>query len=234
MNIAVVLLSWQRIGNIRHILSRLSRQTRKDFTVHISNGNLEQADKIEEYAKLFVSRLNITVHHDGNDLYAFRRFPLGKKLAENGTDVILFIDDDVSIPLTYVKDALSQYEEKAYCSGFAWSFQDGGADYYKKRTRHYDNKQKIHYCGTGISMVDARIFLEKGLHKAPKEAYKIEDLWLSYYAQHVMGWKLKYIDLPNTRLGGGDKVALYRAVAQDSFDKADFLKMLIKDYGWKL
>lgn len=234
MNIAVVLLSWQRIGAIRGILNRLSKQTRRDFTVHISNGNLEQAGKIDEYAKLFAHRLDITVHHDGNDIYAFRRFPLGKMLAENGVDVILFIDDDVLIPSTYIKDALSQYEEESYCSGFAWSFQDGGSDYYKKRTRHYDNKQKIHYCGTGMSMVDARIFLEKGLLNAPKEAYKIEDLWLSYYAQHVMGWQLKYINLPNTRLGGGDSVALYKTVARESFDKADLLRMLVKDYGWKL
>lgn len=237
MKIVVVLLTWQRINTLKNMLTLLARQTYSDFSVHISNGNLEQRKLIDKYAQFAKSsgKLDVTVSHDGNDLYTFRRFAVGERLAKQGADVIFFLDDDVLIGPRYIEYCIKQYEPETYASGFAWRFDNGGRDYYKHRTRIYNNTDKIHYCGTGVSMIDAKIFLQKGLQtKAPKEAYKIEDLWLSYYAQHVMKWKLKYLKMSNVKIGGGDKVALYRQVARESFNKSDLLRMLIKKYRWKI
>jgi hypothetical protein len=161
---------------------------------------------------------------------------VAKDLAELGTEIILYIDDDVSVPDNYVQMALSQYEPKTYFSNFAWSLYNNGEDYYKHRTRVWDNKNKIQYCGTGISMIDARIFLEHGLtdlETVPKGAYGVEDLWLSYYADKVLGWNLKYMDTPGVVLGGNDAVALYKQVRDESCDKADFLRDLVK-MGWDI
>lgn len=240
VRITVVLLTWQRVGQLKRSLASLSSQTFKNFEVHISNGNLRQKANVESYAKLFSDRLKIRVTNDGNDLYAFRRFSVGKKLAEEGTDIILFIDDDISFNDDYLENTLRYYEPKSYKSGFAWSFQDGGSDYYGKRTRVRDDHSKVHYCGTGISIIDASIFLDDNLMStAPEEALKIEDLWLSYYAQHVKKWKLGQINMTNATIGGADDVALYKSIIKDkktieAADKADLLKLLVKKYKWKL
>ena len=239
VRITVVLLTWQRIGLLKKTLESLSNQTFQNFEVHISNANLSQKKNVESYSNLFSDRLKIRVTHDGNDIYAFRRFTVGKKLAEEGTDIILFIDDDITFQNDYLENTLRYYEPKSYKSGFAWSFQDKGSDYYGKRTRIRDNSSKIHYCGTGISIIDASIFLDDALiDTAPDEALKIEDLWLSYYAQHVKKWKLGYIEMNNASIGGDDSVALYKTILNEKKkgmpNKADFLNLLVKKYRWKL
>lgn len=234
--VVVVLLTWQRINNLKSTLSALSRQTYKDFDVYISNANAERKGLVERYAQYATQsrKLRVKVSHDSNDRFAFRRFDIGKKLAEEGYEIVLFIDDDVTVPNDYLHKMIRRYEPKTYASNFAWSFQDGGSDYYKKRTKIKDESALVNYCGTGVSIIDASIFLEKDIHDAPEAFYVVEDLWLSFYAQHVLGWNLKYIDVAGVVIAGGDSVALYRKVAKSSTDKADLLRMLVKEYGWKL
>lgn len=237
MKVAVVLLTWQRYSNLKFTLEKLFKQSCKDFDVVVTNGNLRDRAKsvIEKYVNHYAKQgLRVTLRHDGNELYAFRRFTVGKELAEQGYDVVLFIDDDVTFPLNYIANCLNQYEPQTYKSGFAWVLHHKGSSYYKHRTRKWDNEEQIHYCGTGFSMIDASIFLDNDLiKKAPKAALKIEDLWLSYYAQHVKGWRLAYMSCPGVELGGADNVALYKEIQKDPINKTDFLHQLVK-MGWKL
>jgi GR25 family glycosyltransferase involved in LPS biosynthesis len=236
--IHIVVLSWKRPQGIIKILNSLGKQTYKNFSVHISNGSPENQKTLEQYANRFrkIYKIAANVSNDGNDLRAFRRLVVAKELAEAGAEIIFYIDDDVLIPNNYVQMALSQYKPKTYFSNFAWSLHNNGKDYYKHRTRVWDNKNQIQYCGTGISMIDAKIFLEAGLtdvKKVPSGAYGIEDLWLSYYADKVLGWDLKYMDAPGVVLGGNDAVALYKEIKKESYDKADFLRDLVK-MGWNI
>lgn len=240
MKTTVVLLTWQRINNLRRMLAALSSQTYKDFDVVITNANLDKSSLVEKQAKVFANRLDITVRHDGNDEYAFRRFTVGRDLAKSGTDLVIFLDDDILFSFNYIENCVRQYYPQSYQSYFAWRFFNNGRDYYKYRTRKFDNEERIHYCGTGVGMIDASIFLEDGLFKKPKEAVLVEDLWLSYYAQHVMGWDLKFMNQPGTKIGGGDSAALYKKIISKkrtneiSYDKADFLRKLVRHYKWKL
>jgi GT2 family glycosyltransferase len=239
MKTTVVLLTWQRLTFLKRTLMSLSQQSYKDFDVHISNGNLKLSNSVNRYAEMFSDRLNIRVTHDGNDIGTFRRFTTGSALAKSGTDVVLFIDDDVTFPHNYIEQMLNSYTPETYQSGFAWSFQQNGKDYYRYRTKVRDNSSKIHYCGTGVSMVDAKIFLDQRLFAAPREAYSIEDIWLSYFAQQVLGWDLVYVKLEGVHIGGGDQHALYKKIMKDKKlnntpDKADFLRMLVQKYGWQL
>jgi len=237
MKVAVVLLTWQRFNALKFNLQDLSKQTYKDFDVIVSNGNLKERaiNSINKYSNFYKKQnLNIFVRHDGNDLYAFRRLTVGKELAEQGYDVVMFIDDDVRIPSGYIAKCLEQYEPRSYKSGFAWVLHHKGSSYYKHRTRKWDNEEQVHYCGTGFSMIDASIFLDPNLvKKAPEAALKIEDLWLSYYVQHVKKWKLAYMECPGVELGGADSVALYKQIQKDNINKTDFLHQLVK-MGWKL
>lgn len=238
--VTVVLLTWQRLSSLSKMLTSLQNQTYKNFNIRISNANLVKFQYVEGVAQKFDGHLDIEVSHEGNDKFAFRRFTVGKDLAERGTNIILFIDDDVIIPNDYVEQCLRYYEDKSYKSGFAWRIDRGGIDYYKYRTRIHDPNQKVNYCGTGLGMIDASIFLDPRLiQHAPPESIKIEDLWLSYFAQRVLKWRLAPIPQQNVILGGGDSVALYKQIIKEKHiekapDKADFLRLLVNKYKWKL
>ena len=237
MKVAIVLLTWQRLSRLQFSLKSLARQGYKDFDVVISNANLtiHAMRIIDKYAKIYnMQGLRVTVRHDGNKEFAFRRFYVGKDLYDQGYEVVMFLDDDVSIPNNYVENCLKQFEPKTYQSGFAWIFYNRGRNYYKFRKRVFSNDYGVHYAGTGFSMIDASIFADENLIKdAPKESKKIEDLWLSYYVFQKEGWKVKYMDTPGVMLSGGDGVALYRNVQRDSYDKADLLRDLVSK-GWQI
>ena len=238
LSVAVVMLAWKRISGLKHLLRSLNDQTYKNFTVYISNGNLEpqKIEAVDRFCKFFKNTLKIKVSHDGNDLKSFRKLVVGRKAAEDGADVVLFLDDDIDIPLDYIERCVSQYEPQKYKSGFAWTFHENGKDYYKLRTRRFDNSKRIHYCGSGVAMIDPSIFFSEGLYDAPEGALGIEDLWLSYYADHVLGWELMHMDIRGTAIGGDDAVALYKTYLAGhgaTYTKADFLKELVK-MGWDL
>lgn len=239
MKITIVLLTWQRVQSLKKTLMTLCDQTYKDFDVYVSNSSKRAEPAVEKYAKYFSDKLNITLSHDSNEYYAYRRMTIARDLAKSGTDIILFIDDDVTISEKHVEEALATYEPNSYCSAYAWRFSNNGQDYYRHRKKVFDNLSTIHYCGTAASIVDAAIFLDDNLFKHPDEVYLMEDLWLSYFAQHVRGWKLKYIPLSNVHIGGSDPNALYKKIMKDKAnngtpDKADFLRTLVNEYGWEL
>ena len=235
--VTVVLLTWQRVSKLKYTLRDLAAQTYKDFDVRITNANLKYSKVVDKYAAFYSKDLNISVSHDGNRLYAFRRFTVGRELAKAGTEIVLFIDDDIAFPANYIELALSQYEPRTYKSEFAWQFFNGGKNYYKYRTKIRQKGKTVHYCGTGVGMVDASIFLEDGLLNPPEHlwqgALKVEDLWLSYYASFILGWKLEYMEIPDVTIGGADNVALYKTVLSDPYTKADFLIDLVRT-GWKI
>ena len=237
MKVAVVLLTWQRISSLKNNLADLHQQTDQNFDVYISNANLnsEAIKKVEKHSDMFVDRgLNIFVSHEGNEIYTFRRFTIGKKLFEAGYDVVMYIDDDVRIPRNYIEEAIKSYEPKTYQSYYAWRFFNKGNSYYKSRKRVYSNDKPIHYCGTGMSMVDASVFAYDGLLDPPDGAMKIEDLWLSYYVAHVLGWKLKYMNIKDVYMPKtSDAAALFREVKKDKINKDVFLRSLVRS-GWKL
>jgi hypothetical protein len=58
-------------------------------------------------------------------------------------------------------------------------------------------------------------------------------LWLSYFADHVLGWKLEYLDLPHVILGGGDDFALYLRIQDQPTNKETFVEGL-RQRGWKV
>lgn len=237
MRIAIVLLTWQRINALKNNLQDLERQTYKNFSVYISNANLNSnaVNKVNHYSTYYKRRgLDNSVSHDGNEIYTFRRFTIGKMLFEQGYDVVMYIDDDVRVPRHYIEEAIKSYEPKTYQSYYAWKLFNKGKSYYKGRQRVYSNQGPIHYCGTGMSMLDASIFSYDGLLDPPEGALKIEDLWLSYYAAHVLGWQLKYMDIKDVFMPKvSDSVALFRQVKDDKINKDVFLRKLV-NMGWNL
>jgi hypothetical protein len=56
---------------------------------------------------------------------------------------------------------------------------------------------------------------------------------MSYYADHVLKWKLKYLPIQGLTIGGNDNVALSKVVKAKRNNKAVFLRTLVSQ-GWNL
>ena len=227
------MLTWKRLDALPRSLEMLSQQTNKDFTLYISNSNIPEMATVEDHVFPFIDKLNIILMHDSNDLYAFRRLFIARELARQGFEAILFLDDDVIIPTNYVDQCLSYFEPKSFRSAYAWQFTQHGQNYYRRRFMVTDSSLRVDYCGTAVAMADAKLFLEDGLFDAPEEAYLIEDLWMCYYANHILKWKLGYNHIEGLVIGGQDSVALSKTVKSKEHNKAVFLRDLVSR-GWKL
>jgi hypothetical protein len=235
--VAVIVLTWERPHLLHKTLFSLSKQTNKSFDVYISNSNIKNKRFVDKTSLVYKNKLNIKTEHVSNEYFCFRRFFLAKKLYEEGTEIIVFLDDDITIPDDYIEKCLAQYEPQSYKSWWAWNFNGKPYKYVKDRTRIQDPTVKVDYCGTGVSIIDASIFADKGLFDCPKEAYEMDDLWISYFTSHVRKWRLSYLDIDGVKLGGDDSVALFRKIMQDKtsprYKKLDFLEKL-RSFGWKV
>lgn len=234
--LVVIVLAWKRIEGIKNTIIQLANQSYKNFDIHISNGN-EEKDAIAQIENIVdlqrnLNKSNIFLSHDGNQYSCFRRFKIARDYARSGYTTVMFLDDDIKIPNTYVETFINEYEPNTYHSAYTWRFYDGGRDYWH-RARIEDNKSTIFYGGAGVSMIDSKIFLDEGLMTPPEEAYSIDDLWISYYSSHVLGWKIKNVKIDGLIIGGGDQFALYKQIESSKNTKNDFLQKLI-GMGWKV
>ncbi len=128
----------------------------------------------------------VTIHHSEINIGGFGRFELASQLA-GATDRVVFIDDDVNFSNDALQRLCEEYQPRTIRSFYAFQLNNP-ADYFARTV--LDPGHKADYCGTGGMICDSSIFKEKGLFACPKEYWFIEDLWLSYYAKHIMGWEL--------------------------------------------
>jgi hypothetical protein len=233
----VILLVWQRVQTLEKSLNMLSKQTNQNFDIHVSNGNLDLSENVERIVKNFKSKnISIKLSHDGNEHYTFRRFFIAKEYAKSGYDVVFLLDDDININEKYIEHMLSIYEPNKYFSCYAWNFNDSPKNYWKDRTRIEGSLENVDYGGAGVSMVDSSIFLKEELFNViDPMAYRIDDLWISYVCNSVIGWPVVSANTKNISIGGGDGVALYKKLKANGQDqKSIFLSMLINKGKWKL
>jgi hypothetical protein len=234
---ALILLTYNRINFFEDLATLIENQTNKDFELFIYNSG-PHFKSIELISKRIFKDVEYNLLDTINDDGPWRKHKLAKDLAKIGYEKILFLDDDIVIPKNYVDILLSQYEEKSYKSWWAWDL-DGGKDYYNKRIRILDPSAPANYCGSGVCIIDSSIFLDPDYFNIPNEETKwIDDIWLSFYAKHVLGWKLSSIDIPELFFSthAGDSNALYIKILSKKItqlDKQEYVDLLKNKYDWK-
>ena len=221
--VAIIMCVWNRIENLKKTIQSLENQTTKQFELFLWNNN----SKISSEVDLIISPYNwINVHHSEINIGGIGRFCYAKELA-NKYETIIFIDDDQIFKNTFVQDMLNEYEPTTIKSWFGWKFND---DTYWNRKRVLDGSE-VNYCGTGGMCLNSSIFLDDELFTMLPTKYSfVEDLWLSFYANHIKHWKLK------------STIDVYMAIMEDGKDqytglkntKVELLKYLIHNLNWKL
>ena len=174
------------------------------------------------------NQYGVKYQQDPNDKFCFRRFEIAAGL---GAKRIIFLDDDVIIPNDFIEKAIAQHEPKTYKSWWTWNFNGKPYHFVKDRTRITTPDVNVDYGGTGISIIDASVFDNKKFFDVPDGAYYMDDIWLSYFVGHVMGWPIRYLDINGVELGGADSVAEYSRISKLNNNKERFVDML-RAKGW--
>jgi hypothetical protein len=132
------------------------------------------------------SDLEVDVVHSSRNIGGFGRFYIARRLADDFPHVIFLDDDQVPAP-DFVETLVAESTPKTIRG--TWAFRFRSARSYWDRVAAAPG-ERVKFCGNGGMISDSSIFLETGLFKCPHRFWFVEDLWLSYYADHVMQWHL--------------------------------------------
>lgn len=233
---ALIVLTYKRVSVFEKLAKMIEAQTNKsyDLFVYDSGPHFKSIEIISN--RIFKETSYSLLHTDINE-GCWRRHELARELAQKGYKRVLFLDDDIIIPDNYIDLALQQYEPQSYKSWWAWDL-NGGYHYEKDRTRIFDIETPANYCGAGVSIVDASIFLDDEYFNIPIEETKwIDDVWLSFYSKKMLGWKVSYLDIPGVSFGpeAGDSNALYTKISGRkviNMSKKEYVEFLKDKYDW--
>lgn len=189
--IPVIMCVWRRPERLDETIRLLERQGGPSVELHVWNNNRRAAARVES-ALSGSSLLARSVTHSAANVGGFGRFYLARELAERHPFVI-FIDDDVTFPPTMTRELAAEFRE-ASISSF-WAFRLLSRSNFWSRDAAQPG-ERADYCGTGGMVVDTRVFLEPALFACPRRFWFVEDLWLSYFAAHVLGWTLRKSAVP--------------------------------------
>jgi hypothetical protein len=182
--VPIVLCVWRRPERLATTLASLGAQRDERLKLWIWNNN--PALRVFVDGAVAGSDLQVDVVHSTRNVGGFGRFYVARRLAEEHPYVV-FLDDD-QVPATdFVKTLVQEFAPRTIHG--AWAFRFLGTQRYWDRVPAASG-ERVKFCGNGGMICDTRIFLEPGLYKCPRRFWFVEDLWLSYYADHVMDWQL--------------------------------------------
>lgn len=224
----VIMCVWKRVDGFIKIIEQLNEQILKDFKLFVWNNNPDLEKDFLNALKL--ANFKYELHTSDINIGGFGRFYYAKHIrrTEGLLDYCVFIDDDQ----IFKKDALSILLNEAKPNNITaqWGWEFTGYDYYGEHARISRKLgESLHYAGTGGMIADMRLFESEGLYKCPKEYWFVEDLWMSFYANHYLKYSLN--KSAAEFINGDDEHSLYKIV----FDvKKKMLKDLIDNYRWNI
>jgi hypothetical protein len=239
-DVAVIILTYKRVDFFNETCKMISGQTSKSFDLFIldaSNQHNRILDALDKILKPSGITYRILDQSSDRDTSAWRRHVFAGRLAQKGYKKIIFIDDDIIIPNNFIELALEQYEDKSLKSWWAFKINDP-QNYIETRTRVLDRNAPVNYCAPCAAILDSSIFLDKGYFNLPSpEFIWVEDLWISFYAQQIIKWKLGYLDIDGIKFEEhfSEQFALWHAVQglkTTTRNKDDFVKLLTNEFGW--
>jgi hypothetical protein len=221
--VPVVLCVWRRPERLAKTVKLLAQQRDATVELHVWNNNRRAVDEVESV--LAAAPFAASVTHSSRNVGGFGRFYLARHLAASRPFVV-FVDDDVTFGETMARDFAGEWSARTISS--FWGFRLLNADDFWARTPGRPG-EPVDYCGTGGMVADTGIFREQGLFRCPRRFWFVEDLWLSYYASHVLGWELRKsaVELQLVEEDGNDQ---YLHLARR---KSRFLRQLVRE-GWSM
>ena len=184
--VPVVMCTWKRVERLPRTLELLAEQD-TPASLYLWNNNRREAARIDEFLRR--SPIPAQSVHCERNIGGFGRFYMARDLAPTH-DAVVFVDDDQDFGRSMIADQLMSFEPGSLAGWWAFSFRPG-ATTYAARDRVRSPLEPADYVGTGGIVADTRLFTDSGLFMCPRRYWFVEDVWLSYYAGHVRGWRLR-------------------------------------------
>lgn len=224
-NIPIILCVYKRTKRLSQTLKQLEGQTYKNIDIYIWNNSIEDKKIVDDIVSNYPN-LKINVFHSTQNIGGFGRFYKAKEIS-NKYNSVIFIDDDIDYSMNFVETLEKEFKQKTIHSFYAFKFRSS-SNYFDRN--NILTNQEADYCGTGGMICDIEIFQNNGLFNCPKKFWFIEDLWLSYYASDVLGWKL-YKSSAKINRFNDDGLDQWRELSNT---KSVFLQYLIENKNWEV
>jgi hypothetical protein len=184
--VPVIMCTWKRMHRVPRILEMLAGQG-QPTALYVWNNNRRQASELD--ALLIRSEVPVQAIHCHRNVGPFGRFYLARDLAATH-EMVLFVDDDQDFGPSMVGDQAASFTPASLAGWWAFTYRPG-ARTYADRDRVETPLRRADYVGIGGMVADASIFTDEALFRCPRRYWFVDDLWLSYYAGAVRGWRLR-------------------------------------------
>lgn len=225
----VIMCTWKREDGFSTVIDHLNKQDFKNFHLYVWNNNRELSDSFQRILGE-KAEFPCSIFHSKENIGGFGRFYFARYVLEKGirNNFCVFIDDDQ----TFENNSLSVFIKEAKKGEISsqWAWKLFSLEYYapENKTPVYPGEE-VDYCGTGGMIIDMDIFNQDDLFNCPENYWFVEDVWLSFYANYFMGYKLtkssaKFIN-------GSDEHNLWEKIRHL---KGPMIRYLVETYDWKI
>jgi Glycosyl transferase family 2 len=183
--VPVVMCVWKRPHLLSRTIECLAAQSHSAIRLCLWNNNPELRAFVDATATN-ASGLDIDVLHSRKNAGGYGRFYFARAIADEHPFVI-FLDDDQA-PGPDLVDTLVQ-EFRPNTAWSTWGYRFRSTERYTDRYPAQAG-ERIKYCGTRGMICDSSAFRHAGVFGCPKRYWFVEDLWLSYVLDSVLGWPL--------------------------------------------
>ncbi|HEU4913847.1 MAG TPA: glycosyltransferase [Candidatus Saccharimonadales bacterium] len=186
--IAVIMCTYKRPERLRRTLELLNNQTGcGQICLYVWNNEPKHRSSIAKTVDKYRGNVRVKIHNSAKNVGGFGRFYYAKEISDRFPAVI-FIDDDIEMADNALATLVSEYKPHSIASFHAFKFISK-CNYHRRVAARAGDRAD--YCGTGGMICDSRIFTEENLFNCPREYWFVEDLWLCYYAAHIMHWSVR-------------------------------------------
>lgn len=175
---------WKRPENLRATIANLQNQKNVRPHLYIWNNNAAIQAVVDSIAKQ--AQMPVTVIHSKSNIGGFGRFYYARQLADIYR-YIVFIDDDQILENDSLAVLWAEAKPRTLHGWWAYNFLSPQMYWLRIRAKRGGHATYIGTCGM---IADSSIFKDERLFECPRQYWFIEDLWLSYFAQHVHKWQL--------------------------------------------
>lgn len=220
--VPVIMCTWRRPEYFKRTLKNLAKQRGVRVHLYVWNNNPGIAEYLEKDAA--DASIEVTFRHSEQNVGGFGRFYFARELVGEYPYVV-FIDDDQFFGSKAIAQLAAEAAPTTASSWWAYRFVRPPRYWLRRSVRP---GKPAHYIGTCGMVIDNSIFADPRLFECPEEFWFIEDVWLSYVANHLHGWKLT----------GSAAKFRFKPDLRNQFsglinDKGRFVAYLM-DQGWQL
>lgn len=221
--VPVVMCVWKRIEFLPTTIALLERQVGVRPELHLWVNNADVADEVRRLGAASSLRVHVTVSR--KNVGGIGRFHVARELAAHHSYVV-FIDDDQSFDEHALRVLLDEARPRTIVAQYAFQLECPHSYWHRRLPRPSD---WVQYAGTGGMVADTSIFEDERAIACPDRFNFVEDLWLSYVAEHELGWRLVRSGARFVQVDDGRNQ--WSAMPTDL--KSEFLRHLV-DRGWRV